>query len=234
MDRAVVQRTFAVSIAAVSLIVASQVLAGMEPPRPGTQLGAGTEPADVDGVTTTAVTTATTVTPPTPPPTTALPPITGPVRLDERSKLDGRGVGTVEAGMTVAEAEQAAGRRFEIVDRADAADNCFGAVPSGLVGLRFAVEGPVPDPREGRIVRVDASDVTWATASDVRVGSPVDEIRRSYGNRAKATADGKGYTVAVSDAGRDFAVLFVTSERGVVAAIRSGEAAAVQQPDGCG
>ena len=235
MQRAVVQRTAAVSVAALSLIVASQVLAGMEPPRPDTELGAGADPAARDGITTTTPgETAVPAAPATTEPTTTLPPIAGPVRLDERSKLDGRGIGTVEAGMTVAEAEQAAGRRFEIVDRAGADDACYGATPSGLVGLRFVVEGPAADPRDGRIVRVDATDVTWSTASNVRVGSALDEIRRSYGSRAKATADGKGFTVAVSDGGRDFAVLFVTSERGVVAAIRSGEAQAVHQPEGCG
>lgn len=218
-------RATAVAIPALTLIVASQVLAGMDVPAPDTEVDAASGPSST-----------TTPTPVTSGPTTtaALPPITGPVRLDASAKIDGRGIGTVEAGMTVVEAEQSAGRRFDIVDRAAPDSRCYAATPQGLTGLRFVVRGPAPEPRDGVIVRVEATDTTWSTVSNVRVGSSVDEVKRAYGSRAKATPDGKALTVDVRDAGRAFVVLFVTSERGVVASIRSGDAVPVLQPDGCG
>jgi hypothetical protein len=165
--------------------------------------------------------------------TEALPPITGPVRLDERSGLDGRGIGPVEAGMTVAEAEQASGRRFTIVDRDGATDGCYAAAPEGLVGLRFVVKGPSAVAREGRIVRVEAEDSAWVTVSGARVGQSVAEVRRAYGRRLTGDEKEGLLTVSVKDGGRSFAVGFVTSERGVVTEMRSGDAAAVAQPEGC-
>lgn len=218
----------AVACVAGVMIIASQVLATVEPmrapdPVEEVQVVAG-DPTPT--TTTTALVPSTTTTAP-------LPPITGPVRLNERSALDGRGIGPVESGMTITEAEQAAGRRFRVVDREDAADRCYAAVPEGLVGLRFVVEGTDADPREGRIMRVEAVDSGWATVSDARVGSSVTEVRRIYGRRLRGKeADGL-LTVPVSDGGRSFAVGFVTSQRGVVAELRSGDAKAVAQPEGC-
>ena len=222
-------RAGAVAILAVTLIVASQVLAGVEPDRDARVTATGDAPAPTP-------TTAPPTTAPAPasPTTAPLPPITGPVRLDDTARIDGRGIGVVEAGMTVAEAEQSAGRRFDIVDRTAVDTRCYAVAPQGLNGLRFGVRGPADDPRTGEIVRIDATDATWATVSDVRVGSPIADVKRSYGRRAVASPDGKALTVTVKDGGRSFAVLFVTSERGVVAAIRSGELAAVTQPEGCG
>ena len=210
------------------MIIASQVLATVEPVRAPDPVEEVEVVADDPAATTTttAPVAATTT-------TVALPPITGPVRLDERSPLDGRGIGPVESGMTIAEAEQAAGRRFRVLDRDDPADRCYAAVPEGLVGIRFVVEGTDADPREGRILRVEAVDSGWATVSDARVGQSVAEVRRIYGRRLKGKEAEGLLTVPVSDGGRSFAVGFVMSERGVVTELRSGDAEAVAQPEGC-
>lgn len=223
-------RAGAVALVALVLIVASQVLAGVEPE----DLPADREVAVEAGATTTTVagdepapsTTTTSTTAP-------LPPIAGPVRLTETSELDGRGIGPVEAGMTVAEAEQSAGRRFTIAGRDDPADRCYAASPEGLVGLRFVVQGPAADPREGEIVRAEVVDSSWATVSGARVGQSEAEVRRVYGGRVVQDRTTKMLTVAVKDGGRSFAVGFVMSERGTVTAMRSGDAAAVTQPEGC-
>jgi hypothetical protein len=206
----------------------SQLLAGMEPARPRTQLDA------TPGSTTTTAPSGTTTAPaPSTTTTVPLPPIAGPVRLDERSKFDGRGVGPIEAGMTVAEAEQAAGRRFT-VDRADPGAACWFATVDGLPGLRMIVRGPAVDGREGRISRIEASDITWTTVSGARVGASESEVQRLYGSRAKRSPDGRRLTVTVKDGGRSFAVVFLLSERATVTALWSGEAAAMTQPEGCG
>lgn len=220
-------------VGAGTLIVVSQGLAADRPePQPTvvasgpTATSAGPTTGEPAGATTTTAPAVTTT-------TEALPPIAGPVRLDERSRFDGRGVGPVEAGMTVAEAEQAAGRRFT-VERDDAGAACFAASIDGLPGLRVVVKGPVPQGRQGRIVKVEASDSTWSTVSGVRVGSSEAEVRRAYGSRAKASPDGATFTVSVKDGGQEYGVVFVMSERQVVTALRSGEATAVAAPDGCG
>jgi len=227
------ERAGAVIVAGLALVIASQVIASVDPSyeqRRGedeeTEVAVGAPEASTTTSSAAGPVSTTTT-------TEALPPITGPVRLDERSGLDGRGIGPVEAGMTVAEAEQAAGRRFAIVDRADPTDTCYGATPDGLVGLRFAVQGPAGDPREGRIVRVEALDSGWATVSGARVGQSVAEVRRAYGRRVTGDEKQGLLTVPVKDGGRSFAVGFVTSDRGVVTQMRSGDAAAVAQPAGC-
>lgn len=222
-------RAGAVALVALVLIVASQVLASVEPE----DVSADREVAVEAGATTTVAgaepAPATTTTSTTAP----LPPIAGPVRLTETSEIDGRGIGPVEAGMTVAEAEQSAGRRFTIAGRDDAGDRCYETSPEGLVGLRFTVQGPAADPRAGRIVRAEVVDSTWQTVSGARVGQSEDEVRRVYGGRVSEDRASSLLTVAVKDGGRSFAVGFVMSERGLVTSIRSGEAAAVAQPEGC-
>lgn len=222
------------------LIVASQLLADVEPDDGPGDLGAG--PATRATLPDPASSTPSTVT---------LPPVSGPVRLDETSLFDGPGVGPVETGMTLGEAEQAAGRRFTVSGRSDAGVSCFTAAPEGLVGLRFTVRGPVDDPRQGRIARAEATDSTWSTATGARVGSTVEEVKRLYRNRLDRAAttttvrrSGSATTSTVSTAGmlkvtvrdgaRTVAVGFVTSERQVVSAMYSGDAGAVSDPAGCG
>ena len=229
MDGRTWTRAGAVALVALVLIIASQVLASVEPD----DLPTGEEVAVEAGATTTtaagepAPSTSTTST------TVPLPPIAGPVRLTETSEIDGRGIGPVEAGMTVAEAEQSAGRRFTIAERDDAGDRCYETSPEGLVGLRFTVQGPAADPREGRIVRAEVVDSSWQTVSGARVGQSEAEVRRVYGGRVSEDRASGLLTVAVKDGGRSFAVGFVMSERGIVTTIRSGDAAAVTQPEGC-
>ncbi|HVF32020.1 MAG TPA: hypothetical protein VM933_03185 [Acidimicrobiales bacterium] len=238
-------RAASVSVGALALIVASQVLATMEPFDDPTDLRAG----GAGATTTTEVTTT------LPPTTTAAPrpPIEGPVRLlEESSRFDAPGVGPVEAGMTVNEAEQAAGRRFAITGH-DPAARCFTAEPEGVLGLRFTVQGPVADPFEGRVVRAEATDSTWSTVAGARVGSSVAEVRRLYGRRLSGPATttpttGRSssrsttttalpatlLTVVLREGGREYAVGFRTSERQVVAEVRSGDLAAVLDLVGCG
>jgi hypothetical protein len=209
-----------------TLIVLSQLLAA-PPGEQSTQLDATRATTTTTAVVAVTSSTSSTTT------TEALPPITGPVRLDERSKFDGRGVGPIEAGMTVAEAEQAAGRRFT-VQRDDPGAACYTATIDGLPGLEVAVKGPSPVARDGAIVRIAATDSAWSTVSGVRVGASKSEVQQAYGTRAKASPDASMLTVSVKDAGQSYAVVFVMSQRDTVTAIRSGEAAAATAPEGCG
>ena len=235
------------TVFALTLIVASQVLARLEPAEDSSDLSAGGAAA------TTTTLPPTTAPPPSTTTTIPRPPINGPVRLEPTSKFDAPGVGPIEAGMTVNEAEQAAGRRFTVSGH-DPAARCYVAEPEGVLGLRFTVQGPVGDPYEGRIVRAEATDSTWSTVSGARVGSSVDEVKRLYGRRltspstvaptttARSTSRSTTttvppaslLTVALREGGKDYAVGFQTSERQVVTEIRSGDLAAVRDLAGCG
>jgi hypothetical protein len=182
-----------------------------------------------------AATTTTTA----PPPTTTEPPLRGPVRLLPTARFDLRGVGPIEAGMTVHEAEQASGVRLLLTPIQATGGRCSTA--SAIDGLQFVViaaGGPTAtDPKAGTITRSTATAPSFATVSGAHVGSTLDEARGIYAGRYDELRFGKaGVALTIkgrSAADRDFGVRVESTDGQKVTSISSGHLAALAAPDGC-
>lgn len=173
--------------------------------------------------------------------TTTEVPIRGPVRLVETSRFDLRGVGPVEAGMTVHEAEQTAGLRFSLAPIAGTDGRCSTATPAGLDGLTFVIAAPggatASDPKAGTIVRAAATVEPFATVSNVRVGATLAEARSVYAGRFEEVRFGRG-GVALTVKGRsggdaDKGVRIESTDGQSVTSLASGLLTALAAPDGC-
>jgi hypothetical protein len=205
------------------------------------------EPTDVavaaDGSTTTTAAgeeatapTSTTVPPST---TTTEPPLPGPVRLVPTSRFDLRGVGPIEAGMTVHDAENASGVRLALTPLQATGGRCSAA--AAIEGLEFVVVAPggatANDPKAGTIARGRATVPTFATVSGARVGTTLDEARALYAGRfEELPIGGKGVALTIkgrSAADRDFGVRIESTDGQKVTSISSGLIAALGAPNGC-
>jgi hypothetical protein len=194
-------------------------------------------PADEDGASssTTAAPASSTTT------TSVEPPLTGPVRLVSTSRFDLRGVGPVEAGMTVHEAEQATGLRFTLTAMPTTNGRCSSATPAGLDGLTFIVAAPggaaATDAKAGTIARAQATVAPFATVSNARVGATLAEARSIYAGRFEETRFGRG-GVALTVKGRsggdaDKGVRIESTDGQQVTSLASGLLTALAAPDGC-
>ena len=169
------------------------------------------------------------------------PPITGPVRLGTSSRFDLRGVGPVEAGMTVHEAEQAAGLRFRLTAMPATNGRCSSAVVEGIDGLTFVVVAPggaaATDAKAGTIARAAATVAPFATVSNARVGATLAEARSLYAGRFEEVRFGRG-GVALTVKGRsggddDKGVRIESGDGQLVTSLASGLLTALAAPDGC-
>lgn len=175
-------------------------------------------------------------------PTTTEPPLRGPVRLVTTSRFDLRGVGPVEAGMTVHEAEKASGLRFTLSPMPATNGRCSSATPAGLDGLTFIVTAPggaaATDPKAGAIARAAATVAPFATVSNAKVGSTLADARSIYAGRYEEVRFGRG-GVALTVKGRsggdaDKGVRIESSDGKQVTSLASGLLTALAAPDGCG
>ena len=216
------------------------------PPLPPEEVATGdatttTPPADAaDGDDDEPAATTTTAAPTTT--TTSEVPIAGPVRLVTSSRFDLRGIGPVEAGMTVHEAEQAAGLRFTLSPMPATNGRCTSATPAGLDGLTFIVTAPggatSGDPKAGTISRVTATVAPFATVSNAKVGATLEEARAIYAGRYEEVRFGRG-GVALTIRGRsgadtDKGVRVESTDGRLVTSVASGLLTALAAPDGCG
>ena len=169
---------------------------------------------------------------------------TAPERLDEASTLDVRGVGPVEAGMTIKSAERAAGRTFTVTEFDTFDGRCYYAEPDGLRGLAFLViapgDRPPRDPKDGEIASVTATaNSPFRTVSGARVGSTADEVRRLYPERLREQPheyeQGGVYLTFEPETVRDraFGMRFEVGADGIVQSITSGDGEAITLPEGC-
>lgn len=204
----------------------------------------GESDSDTTAASTTTVTPQTTTTSPPPPTTTTLfTPITlapnseGTVpvgaSLTQRSRISTVGMGPVLVGMTVAEAEAAAGMRLIGELDPDISPDCYFVRPeSGIPGVQFMVY-------EGRIGRVDVfASGTVTTRSGARVGMTEQEILDLFPGRIEAgldyRADGEALVyVPVDEVDQDYRVVFEINNEGVVTGMRGGILPAVQLGEGC-
>jgi hypothetical protein len=213
---------------------AADVAAGSSPSTTAGAAGAVGAGSDATAATSTTV-------PPTT--TTTEPPLTGPVRLVPSSRFDLRGVGPIEAGMTVHQAEAASGLRLTLTPISTTGGRCSTAKPplSAVDGLDFVVLAPggaaANDPKAGTIARGRATLPSFATVSGARVGTTIDEARGLYAGRFEELRFGRaGVALTIkgrSAADRDFAVRIESTDGLKVTSISSGRIAALAAPDGC-
>ena len=215
-------------------------LAGWEVEAPPFDGGSTDVAADASSTTATAeASTASSTTTAPASTTTTEPPLAGPVRLLPTSRFDLRGVGPIEAGMTVHEAEQASGVRLALTPIQATTGRCSKA--SAIDGLEFVVVAPggatVTDPKAGTIARGTATAPTFATGSGARVGSTLAEVRGIYAGRFdELRFDRTGVALTIkgrSAADRDFGVRIESADGQTISSISSGRLAALAAPDGC-
>lgn len=160
------------------------------------------------------------------------------------------GAGPVRAGMTLAQAEEAAGVPFEVQDFDLFEGYCFHAVPEGLQGrLIFLLEAPdddpLDDPRQGVIGRVsvfrffdDPDDLGPApTVEGVEIGDSADRVREVYGDDGLRSEphvyQPGGEYLVVDEPDSDYRLRFEVGETGVVEAIHGGLEGPVDYVEGC-
>ena len=151
----------------------------------------------------------------------------GPSTLSNRSTVSTVGLDEVHFGMTVADAQQAAGT---VLVPAGPTGACYHVVPHD------APEGIVFLVHSGTIERVDINSGPITTRSGVGVGSPESMVTDLFGDRIEreVRVDGTVDLVFVpKDAGdQDYRVVFNVSE-GAVRAYKSGRLPMVMLDTGC-
>lgn len=151
----------------------------------------------------------------------------GPPTLSSRSTVSTVGLDTVAFGMTVAEAQQAAGT---VLVPAGPTGSCYHVVPHN------APEGIIFLVHSGTIERVDINSGPITTRSGVGVGSPETMVTDLFGDsiERQVRVDGTVDLVFVpSDPGdRNYRVVFNVSG-GEVRAFKSGRLPQVMLDTGC-
>jgi hypothetical protein len=161
--------------------------------------------------TTAAPSGATTVVPTTPPGTDL-----GTPTLDDASTVSTTGLDTVTFGMSLPQAERAAGTRLLQDPSAATTGDCAVVVPeSGPAGVSFTVY-------KGTIERVDlAATAKIKTRSGAGVSTAVTQLKTLYGDRIAAAAGSTTYVFTPVDAAdAAFRVVFETDGTAVTTAVR--------------
>jgi hypothetical protein len=172
---------------------------------------------------------------------------TQPLKPD--TPIDIRGVGAVEAGMTVEEAELATGQEFTFFQF----DNgyCYYVGVPGIDAYSFIAQPPgepeefvpnpnyepVSDPHHGEIVSVTAYEPVARTLSGVSPGDPRRAVEAAYDRltveRHVYEPDGANLYVYGQDADDGFGVRFEVNDDGIVDAIHAGERDDIALLEGC-
>jgi hypothetical protein len=153
-------------------------------------------------------------------------------RLTESSQVGTNGLGPVLVGMTVAEAEKAAGRKFDTDKEGPAGDVCLYSTPRGLPGVGFMVIN-------GKIARVDVwNNRNITTFRGAKIGDSEARIKQLYGRQIQVKQHeyrpNGHYLVFVpkDKADRNFRVVFETDGQKVTQ-FRSGRIPEVEYVEGC-
>jgi hypothetical protein len=180
---------------------------------------------------------------PTPAPETEAPPET----LTADTPLDLYGIGPIEAGMTLAEAEAASGVAFDAPGIDHFGRHCYYANAKGLeddfvLTVQAPGSEPVDKPEDGIVVYVSvnpAMESPARTLSGIGIGSTEDEVYDTYAGQIESAPheifDGHYLTLVPRDASdQEYAVTFATDEQ-VVREIRAGFADDIRAADitGC-
>lgn len=177
----------------------------------------------------TAVPTETTAPPDTAPPDAA-PTDLGPPTLGDASTISTVGLDEVHFGMTLDEAQEAAGT--VLVTEGPREPSCFLAAPTeGAAGISFLFA-------DGRVERVDVASPPIATRSGARVGSTEAQIIELYGDQIEVQARTDGQPgnnlvfVPRDTADQDFRLIF-TTDGTTITSYRAGRVPQVLAPTGC-
>jgi hypothetical protein len=169
-----------------------------------------------------------------------------PETLTADTPLDLYGIGPIEAGMTLAEAEQVAGVELETPDWDVLGGRCFYAIPKGLeedFRVRVLSPGsePVDNPEDGIVSSVVVTRYMASpaqTLSGVAVGSTEQEVFDTYPGLIESAPheyieEGRYLTLVPRDASdREYGVKFATDGR-VVQEIHAGFADSIRAVEGC-
>jgi hypothetical protein len=176
----------------------------------------------------TAPTTATTAPPETTPGSTA---DLGTPTLVDTSTISTVGLDKVQFGMTLDEAQAAAGTELTTAGTRD--PSCYLASPvEGAAGITFLFS-------DGTVERVDISAPPIATRSGAKVGSTEAQIKELYSDQIEVQPrlDGQPGNALVfvprDEADRNFRLVF-TTDGTTVTAYRAGRVPQVLAPTGCG
>jgi hypothetical protein len=180
-----------------------------------------TTAAAADLTTTTATTvpaTAGSTVVPTTPPGTDL----GPPTLDDASSVSTTGLDTVTFGMTIAQAEHAAGTRLLIDPAAATTSDCAVVRPEGgPEGVSFTIY-------KGTIERVDITAPSKSrTRSGAGISTTVAQLQTLYGARVAAAPDTTTYVFTPVDAADAVYRVVFETDGTTVTSFRAGRAALV-------
>jgi hypothetical protein len=133
------------------------------------------------------------------------PALLGTPTLVDTSTVGLRAVGAVTFGMTIQDAEKAAGTRLILEGAPASVSGCQVMRPERApVGVRFVVV-------KGAVVRVDISEGPVKTYSGAGVNTTVAQLQKLYTANLQATPDGKSFLYVPKDAvDADYRVVFET------------------------
>lgn len=150
-------------------------------------------------------------------------------KLTEQSKVSLYGIGSVRAGMTIAEASRAAGTPLIESSNLGAKWGCFYYKPQGgPEGVNFMV-------RNGKIGRVDISNQRITTVSGAKIGDTEERIYSLYPGQIQVTKS-RGHIltfIPTSAPDKNYRLVFETDKEGFVRFFRSGQLPEVEFIEGC-
>lgn len=198
--------------------------------------------------TTTTSTSTTSSTTTTAAPTTTTTAATQPAGIDATTPLNPRGVGPIEAGMTVAQAAAASGLSLTPDDSLEAFGGfCYYVDLEGQPDLAIRAHSPgdqpVDDPGEGVIsaITIYALDPdgpsTRLTTAGVGLGASEAQVRAAHGDSIEErphdyVPEGAYLYVHPADA-PGFGIRYVLDENRVVTSIDVGDAGGITAAEGC-
>ncbi len=202
---------------------------------------AGGTTTSLEGTTTTL---ATTTTPTEPTTTTTKAPSAG---IDASTPLGPKGIGPVEAGMTVAEAESASGLSLTPDGSLeDFGGFCYYVELAGQPDLAIRVHSPddqpVTDPSEGVISAITIFDQdpagpsTRPTTAGIGLGATEAEVRAAHPDVDEQPHDyvtAGAYLYVHPEDAPGFGIRYVLDERRIVTSIDVGDEGGIQAPEGC-
>lgn len=161
--------------------------------------------------------------------------------LTTDSQFGLKGVGPIAGGMTVTEAEAAAGVTIEISDFDTFGGACYFGRVKGLENLYLLIENTDPrtGPKAGVIGRATADGGAWSTISGVKVGSTEAEVMKAYGAKIvpsphQYVTGGKYLDYVPTDAADvAYRLRFETDGAGKVTEIHAGLAGPATYIEGC-
>jgi hypothetical protein len=201
--------------------------------RPSTTATESTVPEPTSSSTSSSTTSSTT-TSSTTSTTTAVAPVTPAVGPD--TPVSRSGIGPIRVGMTVREAEQAAGVTITPGEPIGPGSTCVEAqIEDFDIFLQLSITGtPGEDLTQG-VVRLVAGQGIRSTVEGVAVGDPVSEVTATYGNATRTTdypyvTSGNGEVLVYEDGGHAYGVIV---DGPTVIQLQSGDATSMPSIEGC-